>query len=208
MSHRYRIEIRGYGGEYCLGTITKEQYEFWTDNQVMSILKGFDNAEEAFTDYIVDIDEYAHDDSIPESAKFEYYWHEIDEIYHNFGANVHNAWILVHEITNDKEIAVLDEEVTKLVEKTESVIDYHDYDWPEDAEYLLESISSEKGTFFQGEFETDKPLDLNLFKIHTYEAWNEEEIICNVEYAGEDIENEGGDTNGKGYFFTLHDLGS
>lgn len=206
MTHRYRIEIRGYGGEYCLGAITKEQYEFWTDNQLMSILKGYDSAEEAFADYITDIDEYANDGSIPNEAKFECYWHEVDEIYHYTGANVHNAWVAIHEVLDNKDVDVFDDEVTRFVEKTDSEIEHHDFDWPENAEYLLESISSEKGTLFQGEFETDKPIDLNLFKIHTYEAWNEEEIICAIEYAGEDIEHEGADTNGKGYFFTLHSV--
>ena len=203
---RYKIEIRGYGGEYCLGTITKEQYEFWTNNEVMSILKGFDSAEEAFTDYILDIDEYAHDDSIPEAAKFEYYWHETDEVYHHTGANIHNAWILIYDITDGNEIAVVDNEVSKFVENTDSEVKYHDFDWPEDAEYLLESISSEKGTFFQGELETDHPIDLNRFTIHTNETWNEEEIITGVDYDGEDVEDEGADTNGKGYFFTLHSV--
>jgi hypothetical protein len=206
MTHRYRVEIRGYGGEYCLGSITKEQYEFWTDNQVMSILKGHDSAEEAFTDYIINIDEHADDDSIPAEAKFEYPWHECDEVYHLMGANVHNAWILIHEVLADQEVGILDEELSKFVENSLSEIEHHDFDWPADAEYLLESISSEKGTFFQGEFETDTPIDLNLFKIHTYESWNEEEIIGDVEYAGEDIENEGAETNGKGYFFTLHSV--
>lgn len=206
MTHRYRVEIRGYGGEYCLGSITKEQYEFWTDNQVMSILKGHDSAEEAFTDYIINIDEHADDDSIPAEAKFEYPWHECDEVYHLMGANVHNAWILIHEVLADREIGILDEELSKFVENSNSEIEHHDFDWPADAEYLLESISSEKGTFFQGEFETAAPIDLNLLKIHTYEAWNEEEIIGDVEYAGEDIENEGAETNGKGYFFTLHSV--
>jgi hypothetical protein len=170
----------------------------------MSILKGYDNAEEAFTDYILDHYDYEHDDSIPAEAKFEYSWHETDEIYHLMGANIHNAWILIHDITDGNEIAVVDEEVNTFVEKTESEVKYHDFDWPEDAEYLLESISSEKGTLFQGEFETDHPLDPNRFTIHTNEAWNEEEIITGVDYDGEDIEDEGADTNGKGYFFTLH----
>lgn len=206
MSHRYRIEIRGYGGEYCLGTISEEQCKFWTNNEVMSILKGFDDAEEAFADYITNVDEYDSDDSIPEEVKFEYHWYEIDDIYHYMGANIHHSWIIVHRVWEDKELKVLDESLTKFVENSGSVIEHHDFYLPEDTEYLLESISSEKGTLFQGEFVTNDLIDFDLFKIHTYEAWNEEEIICQVEYDSEEIDNEGATTNGKGYFFTLHAL--
>ena len=207
MTHCYRIEIRGYGGEYCLGAITKEQYEFWTNNDIMSILKGFDSAEEAFTDYIVEVGCSEPDDGIPEEARFEYSWYDHDEVYHLYGANIHNAWILIHEVVEDKEIEVLNEEVSKLVENSNSELKCSDYDWPEDAEYLLESISSEKGTFFQCTLEIDHPIDLNRFTIHTQESWNEEEIIVGIDYASEDLENDGGDTNGKGYFFTLHSVG-
>ena len=32
---KYEIELLGYGGEFVLGNLTKEQYDYWVDRKMM-----------------------------------------------------------------------------------------------------------------------------------------------------------------------------
>ena len=59
--------------------------------------------------------------------------------------------------------------------------------------------SSEKGTFFEGIIETVGDFDPKKLKFYTTEYLNGEDTVTEVYYDGVDIENFGGDTNGKGY---------
>lgn len=209
MSYTYEISIRGYGGEFTLGRVTNEQYQFWkNDNTVMSVLKGYENADEAFSDYITDIWDYEEDESIPDNAKFEYEWHEHDDIYHIYGANYYSSWISIVQTNGDIEDEVIDETMENFCNKISNAPEWAEgNDWPEEENvHVLESISSEKGTFFHGILEAKEPIDFKKFKFYLSESWNEEEIVTDVEYDGEPIDNEGGDTNGKGYWFTLHQI--
>jgi hypothetical protein len=70
-------------------------------------------------------------------------------------------------------------------------------DW--DAKYVLQFLSSEKGTFFEGLIETTGEFNPKKLMIYTQEYANGDDTITNVEYEGVDIDNFGGDTNGKGY---------
>ena len=66
-------------------------------------------------------------------------------------------------------------------------------------EYIAQMYSSEKGTFFEGILETTGDFDPKKLKVHTMEYLNGEDTVTSIEYDGVDIDNEGGDTNGKGY---------
>jgi hypothetical protein len=70
---------------------------------------------------------------------------------------------------------------------------------PEGTEYIAQMYSSEKGTFFEGIVETIGAFDPKKLKVYTTEYLNGEDTVTGVEYEGNDIENDGGDTNGKGY---------
>jgi hypothetical protein len=48
--------------------------------------------------------------------------------------------------------------------------------------------------------ETALPFNQNLLKFATEEAPDGEDLVYGVEYDGEDLDNYGGDTNGKGYY--------
>jgi len=60
--------------------------------------------------------------------------------------------------------------------------------------------SAEKGTFFEGILTTPGLIDLQKFKFVIDESLNGEDTLWYVEYDGEEISNDGGDTNGKGYY--------
>ena len=72
--------------------------------------------------------------------------------------------------------------------------------YPEKGEYICQVISSEKGCFFQTTLETDTLFDDKKLKWYIGEAPNGEDLIYGAEYDGEEIFNDGGDTNGKGYY--------
>jgi len=70
---------------------------------------------------------------------------------------------------------------------------------PEGTEYIAQLYSSEKGQFFDGVIETVGEFDAKKLKVYTTEYMNGEDTITLVEYDGVEIDNAGGDTNGKGY---------
>lgn len=207
MTYKYEISVYGRGGEFALGTVTKEQYNFWkNDNEVMSVLKGFENAEDAFADYIIDTYEYEDDESIPEQAKFDDNWHEHDDIYHMFGANYYSSWINIVQLGEIGEEDLLNETMEdfceNIVKQTPEWTE--DPDYPQDGEtYVLESVSSEKGQFIHSVLEINEPIDFTKFKVYISESYDDETLVSDISYNDEPLENEGGDTNGKGLWFSL-----
>ena len=57
----------------------------------------------------------------------------------------------------------------------------------------------EKGTFFDAIIETVGDFDPSKLKIQYSETTNGEDVIRGMTYNGEEVDNNGGDTNGKGY---------
>jgi hypothetical protein len=65
--------------------------------------------------------------------------------------------------------------------------------------YVLQMYSAEKGTFFDAIIETTGDFDPKKLKVHINEYPNGEDIVDGMEYNGVELDNQGGDTNGKGY---------
>ena len=66
--------------------------------------------------------------------------------------------------------------------------------------HYAQMISSEKGTFFEGTLHLKgEPFDINNFKFHSQTMPNDEEILSSISYGEHDVDNQGGDTTGKGY---------
>jgi hypothetical protein len=64
-------------------------------------------------------------------------------------------------------------------------------------------VSNEKGTFFEGEIELKQPFDITKLTL-SYDEFDGNDIISGVEYDGEQIDNWGGDTNGKSSDFGFY----
>jgi hypothetical protein len=62
--------------------------------------------------------------------------------------------------------------------------------------------SNEKGTFFEGEIPLTAPFNIELLELH-YDEVDGEEIVNCVYYNGEEVENNGGSTNGKSSDFVM-----
>ena len=70
----FRLNFSRYGGEVAMGTITKDQYEYWSDN-------------DGFEEYMVAVDFDAEDANkeIPKRAQFDAPFYEYSNICHSSG---------------------------------------------------------------------------------------------------------------------------
>ena len=213
----YRVQITGYGGEGAYMSISKAAHDFWAhiceehgDNDLVEYMNceeldecDFDNIETVPVEA-----QFLHD---VEDDNYKRPWYESHtEFEHTYGATYGSAYITVDEVSHDaNHIAdVIDnEDVSQLNdrigEETEWEVELVEMgccdDDPEGVEYIAQFYSSEKGGFFNGVIETIGEFDPKKLKIHTTEYLNGEDTITEVHYDGVEVENEGGETNGKGY---------
>jgi len=215
----YRIVVNGYGGESSYMKISQAAHDFWRDHKEQygdhDLVQYMVNAE---------AEDYELEDleGVPAEAEFMKDedgdgrpWYEPpNELEHTYGATYDSSWISVDEVADseynsDHVCEVIDrEEVTELVDRVyedsgDDYIEINEYsccDEHPDAEYIAQMYSSEKGTFFDGILETTGDFDPRKLKIHVVEYLNGEDTITSIEYDGEEVDNMGGDTNGKGYF--------
>lgn len=217
----YRIQLWGYGGEAEYMNLTKEQYEFWHahieehgDSDAVNYCVNAEDGEFEFEDI----------GELPEEMQFlkvegEDYsssWYESPTGFtHQWGVDYNSANITIEEVDsaeyNAKHIAdVVDgEELSEYINKLDEENNYEleltemGVDEGEDTQgdYVAQMWSAEKGTFFEGIIETIGEFDPKKLKIYTLEYLNGDDTVQNIEYDGKEVENAGGDTNGKGYSF-------
>ena len=206
----YRIQFYGYGGEAEYMKLTKEQYEFWKE-------QIDENGDADAVNYIINAEDeqfdFEHISELDESMKFlsdedgPRPWNESPTGFtHQWGVDYSNANISVDEVDSDDYSAG---HVTDVVESS-TLNEWCDVnevnvemgvDEAEEPDYVAQMWSSEKGTFFDGIIETVGDFDPKKLKIYTSEYLNGDDTIQSVEYDGNEIDNQGGDTNGKGYSF-------
>ena len=213
----YRVRLWGYGGEAAYMNINKETYDFWkpiTEEHGDSDLVNY-----AVND---DPNDYEFEDieTVPTEADFltededKYPWYEAPgEFCHQNGVEFGSARIDVEEVDSDDYMSnhvadvVEGSDLNELLDKVEEDSNYEIElkDWgeaelfDEESEYVVQFYSSEKGTFFDGIIETVGEFDFKKLKAVINEYPNGEDIVDGLLYDGEDIENQGGDTSGKGY---------
>ena len=78
---KFSFSIQRYGGETVMGTITPYQYHYWK------------NREQELTDYLMGFDRetYETEHNIPEEARFNRDWYDINDVAHVTGAPVESA---------------------------------------------------------------------------------------------------------------------
>ena len=215
----YRIQLWGYGGESAYININKEAYEFWSniteefgDSDLVTYMVSSEDGDVEFDDI----------EEVPEDANFMYDedgdarpWYEHhEEFCHQHGVEYGNARITVEEIdgndysSNFVAEVVDGEELASIINELEEESDYEleltdmgEYEPFGDGEgdYVVQFYSSEKGTFFEGIIETVGDFDFKKLKVVINEYPNGEDVVDGLIYDGVDIDNQGGDTNGKGY---------
>ena len=219
----YRVLIQGYGGESAYMSMSKEAHDFWNAHNE-------EYGDHDMVQYMIadDLDECDFEDldEVPVEAQFlhdkddDNYkrpWYESHtEFEHTYGAEYGSARIDVDEVDsseyNSKHIReVLSEDVSNLNDRLCEESNYEFElvemgccdDDPEGVEYIAQFYSSEKGCFFDGIIETVGEFDPKKLKIYTTEFLNGEDTITSIEYNGVEIDNNGGDTNGKGYYASV-----
>lgn len=215
--HRYyRITLWGYGGESAYLKLTPEQYDFWKEKND----EDYDNV----VNYMVNAEDEGCPEDVPEEMDFmrdDYEgetvyrpWYEAPtEFSHQWGVEVGSARITVDEAESEEYNSQLIGTVIDgkdLKDYLDSLEEENNYEisliemsvadgTDEQPDHVLQFYSSEKGTFFDGLIKTVGEFDIKKLKVYTEEYPNGEDIVTNITYDGEDIENTGGDTNGKGY---------
>ena len=194
----YTLMLSGYGGEIVLGSVPREQYQYFVDNDI-------------------DIEEFAWDSDnqaeVPEEMQpFEPgSWHECDDIAHESGCELSELnYITVTDELGKQHwqsnlgYATLAEAGVEIDESAEFLCEDRT-----DRENTVGFIgqSTEKGVFFEGELELTAPFDPAKLAISYFdiEGWS---LIGSVAYDGVDIESQDGyDTRGKGSEFKFYDTG-
>ena len=216
----YRLTINGYGGEGAYINISKEAHDFWSNH-------NDEYGDGDFVQYLVNDDpddiEYEDLDEVPPEADFlkvegEDYktqWYEAEnEFCHQYGVEYGSAWLTIDEVASadysaahiadvieSKNVTELIEEVGEETDWEVELQDSNEGDWYEQqGDYVCQMYSSEKGSFFDAVIETVGEFDPKKLKFIINEYPNGEDIIDSVTYNDEELDNNGGDTNGKGYY--------
>lgn len=196
----YRITVHGYGGEIGYFGLTKKQYDYWKDMN--------EDDEGTLINYMLDPDDF--DEEITEDLDFlaadDYrsQWYEAPTLtVHQFGADFGSSYLTVEQVSSDEWGASVVDTVADGVDLSEwseeNEVDIEmGVDETEEPKYVMQILNSEKGYFFDGLIETHGSFDPKKLKIYTTEYWNGDDTIESIEYNGVDIDNNGGDTNGKG----------
>jgi hypothetical protein len=193
----YKISMWGYGGEKVMGTVDRAVWDYCMENQV-------DISEIAWSDEETVQDEMNLDvDMLPFPPGS---WYECDNLAHTNGVS-RNAGTLQIE----------DENGNVVFEKSLDDIGGGgcdgEPDWSCNDEVWIGQetpgtvvfigTSNEKGTFFEGEIELKEPFNIEKLVLG-YDEIDGEELINSVTYDGEDIDNNGGSTDGKSSDFGMY----
>jgi len=216
----YSIQLNGYGGESAYMTISKEAHDFW--QPVCEQHSDYDLSTYMNSDGEED-DEYDNIESVPVEAQFlhdvdddnyKHPWYESHtEFEHSYGVELGSAYLVVDELDSD---GIYSNHIADVIEgenlqdmlneldeasgyELEPVIMDSLDEAPEGTEFIAQLYSSEKGCFYEGVIETVGEFDVKKIKVYTTEYMNGEDTITSIEYDGVEVENNGGDTNGKGY---------
>ena len=196
----YKVRLWGYGGEYVMGTVDRKVYDYFREHRL--------DVSEFAWNY-----EYADENEIPEDVRpFEPgSWHDCDNMGHSWGVDRSAGSIQVDDENGD---TVYEKELQNISGWNE---EDPEPEWGGGDEVWIDSqppgtvvfigTSSEKGTFFEADLELKMPFDPSKLCL-SYDEIDGNEIVTSVSYDGEDLENCGGDTNGKSSDFGFYIAGS
>lgn len=190
--HDINISLSGYGGEIVVGTVERNAYDYFQENDI-------------------DLDEFSNDwdneTSVPEDCQpfSPGEWHDCDNLAHETGVEMSELCYITVTNTDTRETlfeAGLDpdslEELGVKADCCDEVYAEHHKGTP-----IFVGQSVEKGTFFDGTVRITEPFDPKKLSL-TYsdiEGW----LLCStVEYDGESVEGmDGYSTTGKSMEYTL-----
>lgn len=175
---KYSINISGYGSEITIGSVTEEEKAILSNTEKDLQELVFEDLEEVCG------------------------WSEIDDQFHCFGATT--PFTITIEDENGNELYNLDEENIYDYDTDEFSLVENEYPEIDATKDLLICYSGEKGSFFLGYVELEGEFDITKLKIvfsdvEVGDFFYFGDIISNVLYDGEELDNWGGDTSGKSF---------
>jgi len=193
----YKITMWGYGGETVMGTVDRKIYDYFKHRRL------------DLSDFAWDGD-YSEENEIPEDMQpfWPGSWHDCDNMGHAYGVSRNAGTLQIEDeqgnVVYERRLEDLDgcEDSPELSCFDEVWIDSQ----PEGTVVFI-GRSNEKGTFFEGEIELTAPFNIEKLQL-SYDEIDGEEIINSVTYDGEDIDNNGGSTDGKSSDFGFYIAGS
>ena len=191
----YKITMWGYGGEYVMGTVDRKIYDYFKHRRL------------DLSDFAWDSD-YAEENNIPEDMwPFPPgSWYECDDMGHVHGVDRDSGTLQIEDETGETII----ERSLEDLDGCDIGLSCGDEVWVDSKEpgtVVFVGTSGEKGTFFEGEINLKQPFDQEKLII-CYDDFDGSDVVCSVEYDGEDIENWGANTNGKSSDFGFYVAGS
>ena len=190
----YKISMWGYGGEKVMGTVDRKIYDYFKKRRL------------DLSDYAWDSD-YADENEIPEDMQPfpSGSWYECDDMAHAHGVN-RGAGTLQIEDENGEVIYERSLEDISGGNDDEPEWSCNDEVWIDEkpaGTIVFIGNSNEKGTFFEADLPLTMPFDITKLTLN-YDEIDGEELINGVEYDGEDIDNWGGNTDGKSSDFGFY----
>jgi hypothetical protein len=217
----YRIMLNGYGGESAYMSISKAALEFWSahteeygDNDLVEYMIA-DDIEDCDFDELDEVPVEAQFLNDPDDDNYKRPWYESHtEFEHTYGVEYGSAYLVVDEVNSAEYSADHVADVVEgenLQEYLSNIEEAENYEielaemgcCDEHDGYIAQMYSSEKGTFFEGIIETVGDFDPKKLKVYVTEFLNGEDTVTSIEYDGVEVDNSGGDTNGKGYYASV-----
>jgi hypothetical protein len=190
----YKISMWGYGGEKTMGTVDRKIYDYFKQRRL------------DLSDYAWDSD-YADENEIPEEMQPfpSGSWYECDDMAHAHGVS-RNAGTLQIEDENGEVIYERSLEDCDGGSDDSPEWSCNDEVWIDEkpaGTIVFIGNSNEKGTFFEAELPLTMPFDITKLTLN-YDEIDGEELVNSVTYDGEDIDNWGGNTDGKSSDFGMY----
>lgn len=190
----YKLRVYGYGGEYVMGKIDRKIYDYFKSRRL------------SFEEFCYD-DSYAEENNIPEEMRpFDPgCWHECDELIHISGADIDAGTLEIEDETGEtiysNELSYVTDDGIQIDGHEEAYIHSN----VNSDTVVFHGISSEKGMFFETQIELTAPFDKEKLTIF-FDDVDGTEIMCGVQYDGEDLDCYDMNTTGKGYDMYMYAL--
>jgi hypothetical protein len=218
----YRIMLNGYGGESAYMGISKAALDFWSahteehgDNDLVQYMIA-DELDDCEFDDLDEVPVEAQFLNDPDDDMYKRPWYESHtEFEHSYGVEYGSAYLVVDEVSSEEYSADHIADVVEgesLQEYLDNIMEANNYEieltemgccQEPECDYIAQMYSSEKGCFFEGIIETVGEFDPKKLKVYTTEYLNGEDTVTEIEYDGVAVDNQGGDTNGKGYYASV-----
>ncbi len=213
MKH-YRIRVNGRGGDVYIALATREQYEFWNDEEKLKEA-GFEDPDFEYTntalgDYMLEKEELAEDElseyAVPDQARFNVlrWWHLYD--YLSYGPTLESAYMIVEEVDSGAPFGakalktVWEGPVTEFQkEQGGSVLKFDRPIVDENGNppgYLFYAMDVMRGQFLDMVISTETEIDFGKIKFYTHQYLNRDRLISTVNYTASNEQEDGPDDFG------------